>query len=332
MSVLVGKKVLAKGGEVWKLLDKYKVTAWPYVVAGPMGQPLVLYPFDRFVDSVYVTNTGDGGIFLQGDTLVWVARDAVRDEFFLNKMVMAGLKAAWVVPVYKAMVRFALTYVGGLVPVRTGVSAASFACFWSKHAPEVLQCLANLKGVVQGLQYIYSHCPKLGLAMLAVALQQGQGEITAEVRKKGVARFVIDNLDLDKYVEDLAGFLGALVKFAVKGVESVAAELLLELGLKRLAKLTVALAVVGEVKSLVRQAGRLATGPELMKQQLAAKFVTMFAQAGVRLNTLAAAGIAQEVCVADPRRHQVLEALAKDAERLEQGTTRLVQAAQFDLF
>ncbi len=322
-------ETLAKGPQVAERVKAITILM-PISADVGGGQRATIQPMTKYGSFIYVTSDGYNAYYIQGDELKAEKPSILFRNETVALMAHGGATAAWIIPVYRVMVHFMMAVVPGGRIVGAMVSAASTAAFFATHQKEIEEGLKEFKTLVELLQKLFKQCPRLGMAMLSVALQESSGKVSDEVKKKGFGQFVVDNLDWQTSAEEAAKLFGSLVKAACGGGSRIAGWLLKK-GLLNLAKVTAALLKVYKVVKLARQAGKVPPGID-DKHALATKLLTAFAEAGVNMPPQEAAALVSEGCLNKPEMLKMLEELQTSAEAVEKIVGKLADAAEKEIF
>jgi hypothetical protein len=241
--------------------------------------------------------------------------------------------AEWTVTAYKALCAFALALVPGGYYLSLGVTVASLIAFWKHHQKEIDECINVLAQIIEDLRAINERAPKLGQAMLAVALQQSYTSFRKAKEKKGLAKLVLENLDTERWWQDVGDLFGALLKAALtRHAAGAVSGWLAKKGLKRLARVAATVYKVNKVVKLAGKGANVARGPGLKNPQvLAAKFITIFSEAGVNLEQKDARAIAREPGLRDGSVMSRLESLHTNCTDLEALVIKLTNAAENEI-
>jgi hypothetical protein len=274
-------------------------------------------------------------LFIEGDALYETSEPEI--TFYLQAAIEAGLTAAWVTPVYKLLVTFAIELLGGRVLVHA--KAFLLAAFWVNHAAEMQRTLDLLRSFISALQVLSRRCPKLGLAMLAAALDQNMNVIVRAAREQGLARIVLQNLDLYRYTEDWSRLAAFTIKWAFElapfgGLRSIPVTFRKELtvGFRgiTLDRIATIRKLTQGITNTLRHVSAVATPAIANKGVLAASLAKRFSEAGVGMSSEQARDIA-ECALRRQDLVSVLESLHTNARELEQVVASLSEAAQAEL-
>jgi hypothetical protein len=327
--------VEARGTAVWERIARFK--------------SLTPLESDRMAPIKPMTQFADGKnylLFITGSVRYYgwyyqSSDDTLRhsNDVDFERLIMLGaftkgvLSAEWTVTAYKALCSFALALVPGGFYLRMGVTVASLVAFWKHHEEEIEECMSLLGKIVEDLRDIYERCPKLGKAMLCVALQQTHLNISKESEKQGLVKLVVANLDTERWFQDIADLFGSLFKAALtRHSKGVIAGWLAEKGLKRLAKVAALVYKVNKAMKLVGKGANVARGPGIKNPQvLAAKFITIFSEAGISLEKKDARALASERGLQDSSTLDRLESLHNRCTSLEQLVIKLTNAAENEI-
>lgn len=323
-------KTYKTGREAWLLMDKLTPMTVTADIGG--GQSATIQPMTVYGSFVYITSDGYNAYYLQGDALKGEKPSVLFRNETIAIMARGALKAAWIVPVYKVMTKFMIAVVPGGRIVGAGVTAMSVAAFFSKHQGDLGQGVDKFKIVAACLQEIYTKSPRLGTVMLCVLIEESSGKISDEIKKKGLAKFVLENLDWQKFAEDAAELVGWMLRKALGGSAGGAVTgFFVKRGLLRLAKVVEVLFQVRTALQFVKKTANLKPGVK-DKEKLAARLVVAFADAGVRVSQAEARAIADEDYLARPECDETLKKMKKAADELAVLVDKLKAAADQEIF
>lgn len=326
-------RTVKKGKEIWPLLERLHL--FPVVADTGGGQHQTIQPLTRYGSFVYITNDGYSAYYIQGDELKSEKPSVLFRNETIAIMARGGASAAWIVPVYKAMVSFAIYVVPGGKIAGGGVKAFSIAVFFVNHQAEVESGLKQLKDFSVAFGELYEKAPKLVQAMICVLIEEAGGQISTAIKKKGFVNFVLSNMDWEKFAQDAAKFFGALLKAAIGGGVSKVGTWLsgyfTKKGLLKVARLIVLLDQARTVLKFVNKGKNLKPGVK-DKEKMAAKLIQMFGETGVTLSKQQAAAIADEEYLSNPQLSNDLNQLKAHCDQLSATITNLERYAKHEIF
>ena len=334
--------LLARGDEVLPFLKKWdrfdptdyifmgkRETAQPFTQFGKPDQGGFLFISDFFhYGSVYYQNNE---LRRQENQFLF------RNGLYVNAMAHAGYRAKWVLPVYKALIAFALQIVpgGGKWAVRA-VNLMSLATFWHAHKPEIDQGIDLSKTLLDDLRFMYSKCPQLTKMMVLIAMEEVVTDFRQEIRDKGLIEVISSRVDGEKYLETVATFFGAAFKLSLdRGSRGMVGGWLTKKGFERLGRVAASIRNVRKYMGLAQKGAAVARGPGLKDTHLApTAFVQEFSKANVPI--LAAQvdckALQKEGCLSNEATMQRLESIEKGSEKLHTLLKKLTDAAEWEVF
>lgn len=337
--ILIGSgQLVAEGVKVWEMLLSMAEQMHPTEIRFGHVLDGVVHPWDQFARGkhtlIYLTTLN--GRILYYDSEIDGIREATHREFLdtivWGAVAKAGKSAEGMLPLYNALVFFALRLVPGGTVMENAVRAFSLLVFWQKHEERIRACIEMLDSILRALRVVYRHAPKLGTAMLRLALGQAALRIQDEVQKEGLVMAVAANLDGKKFTRYVAEFFAVLLKLSLSrfSKSGLTAKVLDHYGLKTLAKIA---SVLNKWRSFTGAAGNVASGGGLKDpQNLATAFLKMVGEAGVKLTPGESEDIVKEAGYRHADVVDAVNALDRDCKTLEVELKRLADDAEKVLF
>lgn len=329
--------VIAEGVQAWEMLSTMVGEFQEMTISSGNLLGGVVRPWDRFPRGkhtiIYLTTRY--GYVLYFDTEFNAIREVSHREFIdtitWGAVAKAGKSAEGLLPLYDAMIFVALwTVVPGGKLMERAAKAASLMVFWDKHADRINACLELGRSVLMSLRVIYRRSPRLGAAMLRLAMGEASLKIQEAVQKDGLVKAVVSNLDQKKFMRYVAEFFATVLKFKMGKLSGVASKLLGKAGLTTLAQVA---GLISQWRKITRAASNVASGGGIKDpQNLATAFLKLVADAGVQLTQSEAEGIIAEQGYLDADVLKAVDALARDCTELERAVKDLSDRAEKELF
>lgn len=331
-------QVVAEGPAVWKkmleIMDQLKPAEirFGHVLDGTVR------PFDRFAKGRYTIvflTTKDGDIWYYDGRHHCIRATSYRE--FLNTIVWgafakAAQSAEGMLVLYRSMIHFAAQVIPYGRSAQKGVKAASLLVFWDNHRQEIEACYELIEGIIKSMRTVYQRAPRLGVAMLRLAAEQSAFKLEEAVKKDGIVKVIVSNLDGEKLAQYVAELFGILFKVATDhySASGIAAKIFEKLGLKALSRIA---STVNNALKVWGALGRITTGGGVKdKQELATAFMKQFAAAGVKLTEDEAAAILAEGGHRDEQVVRAVQKLDEACRFLEPLVKKLSDEAKKRLF
>lgn len=325
---------VATGEGIWKYLNDFGplFPGW-YIY---YGQHKWIQPMTPKGQILFISGcAGVGGIYWQKHA-IWHTRDLstlIRNGFVLQTALEAGAKVKWVLPVYKALIAFGLQVVPGAKWVGRAVSLLSLAKFWSYHSEEIEKCTQTATALFKDMRWFHNKCEKLSMLLLTMALEKSHDQVMVEAREKGLVHVITSQLDFEKYMEDIATFVGALLKLVICGSGTSPLGWLGKRGLARLSMVVEMMWKVHKITSVAQKGMAVASGPGLKDPQLLlTKFLNVLSNPDMTSMQARIQAADTEGHLKNPMVLQKLESMKKHSDELDRLATKLTEAAEWELF
>ena len=334
--------LLARGDEVLlKLKQFHSFDPATFIF---MGKTHVAHPFTQFGKEreggfLFITNfSGYGSVYYANNELRRLPNNILfRNGLFVNAIAHAGYRAKWVLPVYKALITFALQVAtpGGRWAARA-VSLMSLATFWNAHKPEIDVGIELSKTLIDDLRVMYSKCPMLTKTMILIAMEEVASDVRKEIHDRGIFEVLSSRLDGEKYLETIATFFGAAFKISLDaGSRGGVGGWLTKKGFERLGRVAASIRAVRKYVALAQRGAAVARGPGLKDTHLAPTLCLQeFSKNNVPIlaSHIDCGALAKEGCLSDDATMRRLDSIEKNSQDLHKLLKRLTEAAEWEIF